>query len=172
MNISANASIWLCGTDSCCAMTTAATKKGKASKLLACAALARARQPDCTASQALGLPLSYPPSRRNLPMAPDLAMPAQTIGNNAATKTHQCARENWVVMVGVNPKKNSLSQTIRSAVLAPIDQSMGDCAQVHVLQFATGRHTARQTGQRQAPGLERLADHMRGRLAFGGEVGG
>ena len=70
-------------------MITAPIKNGSASKLLACAALARARQSACRASHARGSRLSYPPSLSDLPKLPLLASQAQAMGRSAAISTHQ-----------------------------------------------------------------------------------
>ena len=56
---------------------------------LACAALARACQSVCRASQPRGSLLSKPPCLRGFPKPPDFASHAQAKGNSAAISTHQ-----------------------------------------------------------------------------------
>ena len=55
---------------------------------------------------------------------------------------------------------------------ATVRQSMGNGAKVNVLQLATHWHATRQATELEAHWTQRLADDMRGGLAFGSKVGG
>ena len=122
-------------------MITAPMKKGSASKLLACAALARARQPFCRASQARGSRVVAAALLATACRSPATwPAHAQAIGQQRRDQHAPVGdREARVVIVG---------RHCSSCHVSAGHQRMRDGAQVHVFEFAARRHAARQPRDR------------------------